>query len=449
MTRTLEERLEAAKKTIGALTRRVEERLASGESAFAVLEQSVALERLVAERTSQLGQKQAQLEESLRQNREAQLALTLAQEVAHTGNWIWNVATGEVACSEEYCRMLGLSPATSRMTLDAQMQLVHPNDRASVQALLDRALRERGQFESEYRILRADGQVRFTYGRGRVLIDAEEQLTMIGTAQDITELKEMQARLSVAERMASLGTLAGGAAHEIMNPLAYASSNVSFVADQLAGLEAAHSCDGIEELRKALGEASCGLDRIRRVVENLRAFSHGDRQAGLVDIGQAVDLAIKMASSEIGHRARLVRDFRPVRPVEGDVSQLGQVFLNLLVNAAQAIQTGRPDENEIRILMQMQDAEHAVVEIRDTGCGMPPQIKSRVFDPFFTTRPVGSGMGLGLSICHGIVRALGGEIFVESEVGRGSTFRVVLRSARSFSVQDAGDGAGTRSLARG
>jgi signal transduction histidine kinase len=250
-------------------------------------------------------------------------------------------------------------------------------------------------------------------------------------------MKEMQARLGVAERMASLGTLAGGAAHEIMNPLAYATSNASFVADQLAQLEGSSSL--ASDLRQALGDALSGLERIRRVVENLRAFSHGDHALGPADLRQSVELAIQMAASEIRDRARLTRDFRPVFPVEGDVSRLGQVFLNLLVNAAQSISPGHPDGNEILIVMRMRDAAHALVEIHDTGCGIPFEIRNRVFDPFFTTRPIGRGMGLGLSVCHGIVRALGGDIDFESEVGRGTTFRVVLRATRSLSQEDGGE----------
>jgi PAS domain S-box-containing protein len=435
MKRTLEQRLAAAEETIAALKRRVEDKVASGESAFGILEQSIALERLVAERTGQL-------EESLRKNREANLALALAQEVSHTGNWVWQVGASDVTRSAEYCRMLGLDPVASSATCDAEMEFVHPHDRARVQDLLAQALLHRTQFETDYRIVRADGQVRFVHARGRVLDEPGEPLRMIGTRQDVTEMKEMQARLGVAERMASLGTLAGGAAHEIMNPLAYATSNASFVTDQLSRLEgrALLVNDGspliVNDLRQALGEALSGLERIRRVVENLRAFSHGDHALGPADLRQAIELAIQMAASEIRDRARLTRDFRPVFPVEGDVSRLGQVFLNLLVNASQAIPAGNPDENEILIVMRMRDTAHALVEIHDTGSGIPSEIRNRVFDPFFTTRPIGRGMGLGLSVCHGIVRALGGDIDFESEVGRGTTFRVVLRATRSLSQRD-------------
>ena len=437
MALTLEQRLAAAAETIDALQRRVEEKVASGESAFAVMEQSIALERLVALRTSQLERKQAELEEALRRNREVSQALALAQELAQTGDWVWNVATGEVSRSAEYCRILGLDPVASSATSEEELRFIHSDDRARVRDVLERALRERGEFEMEYRVVSADGKVRFVYARGRVLVEAGEQLKMAGTRQDITARKEMQERLSAAERMATLGTLAGGAAHEIMNPLAYATSNIQFVADHLEGGQAPPSSVSRDELVIALNDGISGLHRIRRVVDNLRAFSYGDKQPGPVDVRQAIELAIRMASSELHDRARLVKDLRPVFPVEGDVSRLGQVFLNLLVNAAQAIPGGRPDENEIRVLMRMRGAEHVVVEVQDTGCGIPPEIKSRVFDPFFTTRPVGSGMGLGLSICHGIVRGLGGEIDCESKVGVGSTFRVVLRATGDSFMQDA------------
>jgi CheY-like chemotaxis protein len=139
-----------------------------------------------------------------------------------------------------------------------------------------------------------------------------------------------------------------------------------------------------------------------------------------------LDLSINMAFTEIKHRARVVKDFGPVPLVEADEARLGQVFINLLVNAAHAIPEGQVDRNEIRIITKTGASGHALIEVRDTGRGIPAEILNRIFDPFFTTKVVGEGTGLGLSICHNIVTALGGEIVAESEPGRGSTFRVLL-----------------------
>jgi PAS domain S-box-containing protein len=423
--RSLEQRLVAAEKTIAALLRRVEEKVASGESAFAVLEQNIALERVVAEKTRQLAVKQAELEESLKESREARLALSLAQEIALTGNWVWDLVSGQVSWSTGHYRILGLAPNAVTPSQELLIRHVHPDDRAAVQGALSRALEQHGSFELEYRIIRADGRERFVYGRGQVLVDDRgRSLKVIETRQDITERKEMQARLVRSERMASLGTLAGGVAHEINNPLSYVTSNVRFIGDELAALARRLPETRATEISSVLAETLQGLDRIRRIVGDLRAFSRVDPQLGPVDLHRVLDLAVSMASSQIRFRARLVKDYAQVPPVEGNESRLGQVFLNLLINAAEAIPDGHPEENEIRVVTRAVGSSCVAVEIQDTGCGIPLDIRDRIFEPFFTTKPVGTG--LGLSICHGIITSFGGEISVESEVGRGSTFRVVL-----------------------
>jgi CheY-like chemotaxis protein len=142
-----------------------------------------------------------------------------------------------------------------------------------------------------------------------------------------------------------------------------------------------------------------------------------------------------MAWNEIRHRARLVREFGPVPAVIANEARLGQVFLNLLMNAAQAIPEGHVAEHRVRVVTREQ-GDRVVVEIIDTGAGIAPDVRERIFDPFFTTKPVGEGIGLGLSICHGIVANLGGEIQVESAPGRGSTFRVLLPASNRVRVDD-------------
>ena len=370
--------------------------------------------------------------EAVTQLKDREVQLALAQQVAHTGNWVWEIASGHVSWSDELYRILGLSPGECKPTYESFMQLIHPEDRAAVRDTHERAVRERSSFRVEYRIVRPDGQVRFVYGQGQVLTAGDgTPFKVIGTRQDITELKDMQARLMVAERMASLGTLAGGVAHEINNPLAYVMSNLRFIADELASVGTKMS--GLAEATEVLGETLQGAEQIRTIVQSLNAFSRANEQRGPVDLKQVLELAVSMSSSEIRYRARLVKDYVEAPPVEGNDSRLGQVFLNLLVNAAHAIPEGRPNDNEIRVVTRMQGADHVAIEIQDTGCGIPPDVQRRVFEPFFTTKPVGKGTGLGLSICHGIVKSFGGKISVASEIGKGSTFRVVLAVARGYS----------------
>jgi CheY-like chemotaxis protein len=165
---------------------------------------------------------------------------------------------------------------------------------------------------------------------------------------------------------------------------------------------------------------------MRDIVRDVMLFSRTEEDVRKpVHVGHALRAALSLADNEIRHRARVTLDIDDVPPVLANESRLSQVFLNLLVNAAQAIPEGHADRNEIAVAVRHREAS-VVVEVRDTGCGIPPEHRQRLFDPFFTTKPLGIGTGLGLAICHGIVTALGGEIDVESAVGKGSTFRVVL-----------------------
>ncbi|HEX7625068.1 MAG TPA: ATP-binding protein, partial [Anaeromyxobacteraceae bacterium] len=264
---------------------------------------------------------------------------------------------------------------------------------------------------------------------------------IVGTCADITERRRMLARLQIADRMASVGTLAAGVAHEINNPLAYVMSNVGYALEAMRAAAKASSegratpasvAQVIAECGGALEEAESGAERVRNIVRDLKIFSRAeDDERTSVRLDRVLQAALNLADSEIRFRARLVTDLASTPPVHANESRLAQVFLNLLVNAAQAIPEGRAGDNEIFVGTRVGPTGRAIVEIRDTGCGIPAENRKRIFDPFFTTKPVGVGTGLGLAICHGIVTALGGDIEVESEVGRGSSFRISLPAATS------------------
>jgi CheY-like chemotaxis protein/anti-sigma regulatory factor (Ser/Thr protein kinase) len=148
-----------------------------------------------------------------------------------------------------------------------------------------------------------------------------------------------------------------------------------------------------------------------------------------VDLRAVMDSAAKMAAGELRPRAQLIRDYvADVPPVEGNEARLAQVFLNLIINAAQALPEGQPEQNEVRLTLRGHEGQ-VVAEVRDTGCGIPPEVLGRIFDPFFTTKPVGVGTGLGLALCHAFISAMSGRIEVESQVGKGTVFRVVLPAA--------------------
>jgi PAS domain S-box-containing protein len=242
------------------------------------------------------------------------------------------------------------------------------------------------------------------------------------TVRDVTEQRENEARLRLNERMASIGRLAAGVAHEINNPLAFVSGNLGFIDTELRRLALPE--DERRELLEALAEATEGTERMRLIVQSLQALSRGEAATlQPLALHEVLERSVRLASGQLRGRGRLVRDYGEVPRVRGNCVQLTQVFTNLLVNAAQALP---PEGGDIRLVTRLLGDSVAVVEVHDTGCGIPAEHLERIFEPFFTTKPVGEGTGLGLSLCHDIIHGLGGVLSVESIVGAGSTFRVFL-----------------------
>jgi PAS domain S-box-containing protein len=250
---------------------------------------------------------------------------------------------------------------------------------------------------------------------------------------DVSDRRKLQAQLLLADRMSSLGTLSAGVAHEINNPLAYVIASLDLVADRLPELSPLLGRDRGQFLEQQLQRAREGTDRVRKIVRDLKSFSRADEETVTVtDLVKSLNASLTLVWNEIKHRARLVKDFDRLPPVRANEARLGQVFINLFVNAAQAMPEGDIEHNELRVVGRTDALGNAVVEIHDTGCGIPPDHLDRIFEPFFTTKPVGEGTGLGLAICHGIVTSLGGTLSVQqTEVGKGTVFRVVLPAAKS------------------
>jgi PAS domain S-box-containing protein len=254
---------------------------------------------------------------------------------------------------------------------------------------------------------------------------------VVVVTRDITERKQSEARLIVTDRMATVGTLAAGVAHEINNPLASVVANLALAGEEIE--KVARLFPVSSDLRDEIHDARDGAERVRMIVRDLKIFSRSEEvKLGAVDVEQVLDSSLRLAWNEIRHRARLVKIFGQVPPVRANESRLGQVTLNLLINAAHAIPEGNYERNEIRIVTSEDVANgRVIVTVSDTGSGIPREVQGRLFTPFFTTKPVGVGTGLGLSICHRIVTDLGGTIDFSSEVGRGTTFRVCLPVAES------------------
>ena len=255
--------------------------------------------------------------------------------------------------------------------------------------------------------------------------------------RDATDEREREIGRLQSEKMASIGILAAGVAHEINNPAAFVLANIEaltghmrLIEDKLRELpnaDAAHAAlsNLLFEASAVLQESKEGMARIQRIVRDLGSFSHADEDINVpISVNTAVESALTMLRNELKYRARVEQDLRASRPVLASAPRLGQVFLNLISNAVQALEEANVKRNLVRV--RSFDEGEYVVEVSDNGPGIAPEAAPRIFESFFTTKPRGMGTGLGLPISLGIVRSLGGEIIVESRPGEGATFRVRL-----------------------
>jgi signal transduction histidine kinase len=285
-------------------------------------------------------------------------------------------------------------------------------------------------------IHRRDGRRVYVRAFGKPMFDSGGEVTHIAIAffdisreaeaQDARE--KAQAKLAQTERLASIGIVAAGVAHEVNNPLSYVIGNLDLIAREL-GTEVA-SDPKLRVIEERLRDARHGAERVRAIVRDLKVFSRvQDARPTAVDVRAAMEAALQIAQNEIRHRAQVRRHLLPVPFVWGEEGRIGQLFLNLLINAAHAIPDGNAQANEIGVATRTCADGWVEIAVTDTGIGMPPEVLAKVFDPFFTTKPVGAGTGLGLSISHAIALDLGGRMEVESQPGKGTTFRVLLPPA--------------------
>jgi nitrogen-specific signal transduction histidine kinase/CheY-like chemotaxis protein len=257
---------------------------------------------------------------------------------------------------------------------------------------------------------------------------------------DMSERKDLQARLMLSDRMASIGTLAAGVAHEINNPLTYVLANLHILgkrAEKAIGIDQSDEARNqlcSQDTLQLLRETAEGARRVRDIARDLKTFSRSSDEVQPVDVRQVLDSSVRMAINEIRHRARLERNYMGSPLVLANSSRLGQVFLNLIVNAAQAIPEGAADDNLIRLTTTTGEDGHAEVIVTDTGTGIAKHLIERIFEPFVTMKPVGVGTGLGLYICRDIIHNIGGVIQVESEIGAGTSFKVRLPPAPADAV---------------
>lgn len=303
------------------------------------------------------------------------------------------------------------------------VEMVHPEDRPRVRALLDAiAARVQASFRLELRLL-ASGGPRWVElaahssptGQGEVL----------GTLTDTTERRQLQARLQQSDRLATLGMLVPGFAHEMNNPLAFMLANLDYLLSSMGDIAGSAPAGQVAEWREAVGEVREGAERLRQIIGHLRSFRGVDSGQGPVDVNSLLDTVGQMVGSTLRSRGRLVRDYSARALVAGTESALRQALLNLVLHAALSLpDNGDTEEHEVRLVTREDGEGHVVIEVHDTGAGIPPEQLPHVFEPLYTPREAKAGPTL--SVCRDIVRSLGGSITVSSLVGRGTVFRVTL-----------------------
>lgn len=379
---------------------------------------------LIAERHVAETRRRRRAEEALKRSER-----TLRDLVDSAPDGIWVHAKGVVTYA---------NPAALRTLGHAHMEdllgqrvvdLIHPDDRARHDTRTPIDPNDLAR-DRETRVLKADGSYAITEFVEIPIVFGGEPSELL-MMRDLTERRELQARMQQADRLASVGTLAAGVAHELNNPLAYVVSNIRLLSEEIARIESRIPPETMSVLRELVEESAEGTKRMGHIVRDLKTFSRADDETrGPVDLDRIIESSINMAWNQVRHRAKLVKEIGPTPRVEANESRLGQVVVNLLVNAAQALSESASQRNVVRVRTWTDTRGWAMLAVEDNGAGIPEEVMARIFDPFFTTKPAGEGTGLGLSIVRNIVRGAGGEIRVESEVGVGTSVVVELPPAR-------------------
>ncbi len=375
----------------------------------------------IAERSVLEHQRRRKAEEALRRSERTFRSLT---EAAPTGILVRRNSRVLYA-NPSFASALGYSP--SELAGAPYPALVLEDDRATIREELQSAPPVESSMGHERRFHRKDESV--------LVAEVVEMPTtfdgksaVLEVVHDLTERRQIQARAQLADRMASVGTLAAGVAHELNNPLAYVLSNLRLMQEELDLLRPVMSPERLMSLRELADEAAEGAARMGTIVRDLKTFSRADDETrGPVELSPVIESSVNMAWNEVRHRARLHKRFGPTPKVEVNEARIGQVIVNLLLNAAQAIPEGQADRNEVHVVTSTDEDGWAQIHVTDTGAGMAESTVARMYDPFFTTKR--GGTGLGLSICHNIVTSAGGEIRVQSELGAGSRFTIRLPPA--------------------
>jgi PAS domain S-box-containing protein len=387
-----------------------------------------ALEQRIAERTHELAERK-RAEEALRKS---EASLRDAQRIARLGNWEWNMVTNELRWSEELYSIFGLARQKFRGTYAAFLERVHPADREKVEEAVRRSLENGEAFGLEHRVIRPDGESRIVREQAELFRDESgKAVRLVGTLQDITEQKRIEAEFLRAQRMDGIGAIAGGMAHDLNNALAPILMGIQLIRKRVSEPEVGQMLEVMET------NTHRGADMVRQVLTFARGRD-GERES--LDMGRLIcemeNILRQTMPKSISVQALVPRD---LWPVVGNATQLHQALLNLCVNARDAMPEGgeltlaadnvelsAPEANDIP---GAKPGAYVMVMVSDTGTGIPPEVLPHVFEAFFTTKAPGKGTGLGLSTIVRIVRNHGGFVGVKSEVGVGTSFDVYLPRA--------------------
>jgi len=367
----------------------------------------------------------AALAEQVRAIEESNARFRAVARATNDALYDWDIQTGTIVWNDALRTVLRFTGDPEAAGIQWWMAQVHPEDSDRVATSLDKAMSSGAEgWSDNYRFSTTDGAQVDIIDRGLFIRDASGQaVRMIGAMMDVTGRKQLQTRLVLADRLASVGTMAAGVAHEMNNPLTWVLANIRLVQESMG--------DALPEpTRRALDHAARGAERMRSIVSDLKVFSRNEAHAAPVELRQVLGSALSIVAGDLRAKAQLEQVDTTAGPLHvlANEARVAQVLLNLLVNAVQAIEVGHPERNRVGIQLSHPGGNPRLVcvEVDDTGAGIPPAVRARIFDPFFTTKPPGEGTGLGLSIGLQLVQEMGGEIQVVPRAGRGTRFRVTL-----------------------
>ncbi|TFZ00682.1 PAS domain S-box protein [Ramlibacter henchirensis] len=361
--------------------------------------------------------------------RESERKLEEAQRIGRMGYFEYDLGTQSLTLSDEACRIYGVEQHQLSSWQGRVLELVHAEDRDTLTGAIAAAAGRNGRFAVEFRALRPDGEVRIVHSRGEATGDAAQGLRAFGTLQDITQLRNAQealrdaeAALARANRVTTLGVLAASIAHEVNQPLGAITTSAASCARWLAA-----EPPQMEKARSALQRIGADGKRAAHVVDRIRALVN--RQAprtARLDLGEAILEVVALTRNEVRRNAIVLdTSLAPdVPPIEGDRVQLQQVVLNLIVNAVEAMSGSGPATRELAIASSWDGANTVTVEVRDSGPGVDPDRADRLFEPFYTSKA--DGIGMGLSISRSIIEAHGGWLSVTPNLPSGAVFRFSL-----------------------